>query len=154
MCVSPIRPSPLPPTAFRSLSRAVESALRPTCSPCRPATCTPPPIACPPRDCGSVSDRWLLNAASAEIGRLRDQIAALEATLARLSPPRGCEGSDALDSTMFDFSKASHARRAYAVAPVGEILCAAPSPDIAIETTIIQSMRIVTNLGSWMDVLA
>lgn len=155
MNVSPISPCPSPPIAFRSLIRAVENALRPNCSPCRPTICEPSPVACPPRDCGTgtSNDRWLLNAAGNEISRLRNQVAMLEATLARLTPPRGCEGSNAMDSTMFDLSKASHARRAYAVAPVGEIPSATPSPSIAVETTIIQSMQVVTNLGSLMDVL-
>lgn len=130
--------------------------LRPTCA----ASCaTPPPLAVcpPPLFCRSASDtvdcRFLLNDALAEIERLRREIAGLEVSLHSLRPPQACEASRPIDSTLVDLSKATSARRAYAVAPIGEVRFTPPSTPLPPPLPPSRITSVVTNLGTMMDVL-
>ncbi len=108
----------------------------------------------------SVECRFLINDARSEIERLRRQLAGLESsfTLRRAEPAVEIDQPRAMDrpSSAVDLSVAASARRAYAVAPIGEVeLQPLASPEQTATASAARSTMhtVVTNLGSMMDVL-
>lgn len=117
-----------------------------------------PPVA-PQNACSdSTVCRFLINDARSEIDRLRRQLAGLEASFffrtVAATPPIA-EARDAeRPSLAVDFSIAKAARRAYAVAAIGEVPPPPPSAAPVIpQPYSLQLHTVVTNLGSLLDVL-